>query len=40
MYHLFEIPSKVFFLFGIFPPINLCNEVRMNNLVCIGTSNV
>ena len=35
-----ENTSKVFFLYGIFPPINSCNEVCMNIFICIGTSNV
>ena len=40
MYHLFEISRKLFFLYDIFPPINLFNEVCMNIFICIGTSNV
>ena len=35
-----ENTSKVFFLYGIFPPINSCNEVCMNIFICICTSNV
>ena len=40
IHHLFEIPSKVFFLYGIFPPNNSCNEVCMIIFICIGMSNI